>query len=99
MGTSGMQAAILDVQLPVRSRSISSSLIGLLNPENIGSAVRILLLSCLQVDIYVFPDWRPPSLISDFPLRRTVFPIVPLDSLSRKHGCSRWNFFPILSRS
>jgi len=39
------------------------------------------LLSCLQVEIYVFADWRPPSWISDFRLRRTVFSIVPLDVL------------------
>jgi len=80
------------------SHIISSSPIGLLDPENIGIAVRIVLLSCLQVEIglYVFPNWRSPSWISDFRLFRTVFSIVPLDSF-RKHGGGRWNFVPILS--
>jgi len=67
--------------------------------ENIGIAVRMLLLSCLQVKIYVFPEWRPPSWISDFRLRRTVFPIVLLDTLPRKHGGSHWNFVAIMSTS
>jgi len=79
MGTSGLLAAILNFQLPDRSHSISSNPIGLLDPENIGIAVRIVLLSCLQVEIDVFPDWRPPSWSFDFRLRRTVFPIVPSD--------------------
>jgi len=78
--------AILDFQLPVRSHSISSSLIGLLDPENIGIDIRILLLSCLQVEINEFPDWRPPSWISDFRLGRTVFPIV----LTGKGGAGLW---------
>jgi len=81
MGTSGFYAAILDFQQPVRSHSISSSPIGLLDHENIGIAVRMLLLSCLQIEIYVFQDLMPPSWIYDFRLRRTVFTIVPLDSL------------------
>jgi len=59
----------------------------------------MLLLSCLQVEIYVFPDWMPPSWISDFQLRRTVLPIVPLDSLPPKTWGSRWNFVPIMSMS
>jgi len=53
-------------------------------PQKHGVAVGISLLSCLQVEIYVFPDWRPPSWISDFRLRRTVFLIVPLDTLPQK---------------
>jgi len=57
------------------------------------------LLSCLQVEIYVFPDWRPPSWISDFRLRQTVFPIVPLDSLMPKTWGSRWDFVAIMSTS
>jgi len=71
----------------------------MLDSENIAIAVRIVVLSCLQVDIYVFPVWRQSSWISDFRLRRTVFPIVPLDSLPRKHAGSRWTFVPILSGS
>jgi len=70
---------ILDFQLPVRLLSISSSPIGLLYPKNIGICVRLSLLSCLQVEIDLFPDW-----IADFRFRRTVFQIVPLNSLLLK---------------
>jgi len=79
MSTSGLVAAILDFKLPVGSHSISRSLVGLLDPENIGIAIKIVLVSCLQVEIYVFPDWRPLSWISDCRLGRTVFLAVLLD--------------------
>jgi len=78
---SRLEAAILDLWLPVTSDSIPNSTVRFLAPENMGVAVGMSLLLCLQVEINVFPDWRPPSWISDFRLRRTVFPIVPLDSL------------------
>jgi len=77
-----LKNAIWDFTLLVTSHSIASSHIGFLDPENIGIAIGILLLSCLQVEKYVFPDWRPPSWIFDFRLRRIVFPIVPLEALS-----------------
>jgi hypothetical protein len=48
MSTSGLAAAILDLSLPVRSASIVGITVGLLDPGNIGLAVRIALLSCVQ---------------------------------------------------
>jgi len=79
----------LEFLLPVTSYSITIITVEYLAPKNMGVAVGISLLSCLQVEIYVFPDWRPPdwrppSWISGFRLRRTVFLIVPLDSLPPK---------------
>jgi len=55
MSTSGLAATILDLSLPVRSDSIVGISVGLLEPENIGLAVGIALLSCVQVDIWVLP--------------------------------------------
>jgi len=59
--TIGLLTAIFDVQLPVKSYSIYSSPMGLRYLENIGIAAGMLLLSCLQIEIYVFPDWWPLS--------------------------------------
>jgi len=41
----------LDLSLPVRSDSIVDITVGLLDPENIGLAVGIALLSCVQMEI------------------------------------------------
>ena len=50
--TSGSAAAILDYfPLPVSSHSDVHSTVGLLDPQNIGIAVEISLLSGLQADI------------------------------------------------
>jgi len=51
MSTSGLAAAILDVSLPVSSDSIVGITVGLLDPENIGLAVGIALILCVQVEI------------------------------------------------
>ena len=40
--------------LPVRSHSLLVSLIGKLDPENIGIAVGMSLISCLVVEIHEF---------------------------------------------
>jgi len=48
---SGFMDAILDFPLPVWWKIILSSLVRLLDPENIGLAVEIAFLSYLQVDI------------------------------------------------
>jgi len=50
MSTSGLAAAILDILLPVRSNSIASIAVGLLEPENISLGVGIALLSCVQLE-------------------------------------------------
>ena len=55
-----------------------------LDPENIGKAVGISLLSCEHAEIYVFEVWRPPSWISHFRLGHTIFLIVLLDSWTSK---------------
>jgi len=40
----------LDLSLPVRSDSIVGITVGLLDPENIGLAVGIALLFCVQLE-------------------------------------------------
>jgi len=50
MSTSGLAVAILDLSLPVRSDSMVGFTVGLLDPENIGLAVGIALLSCVQLE-------------------------------------------------
>ena len=60
--------------LPVQSHSLLVSLIGKLDPENIGMAVGISLISCLGAEIHAFEVWRPPSWILHLRFGRTVFP-------------------------
>ena len=48
-------AAILDFRLPVMSGRLGTSLIELLDIDNVGVAVGIALLSSLQAEIQVFP--------------------------------------------
>ena len=52
--------------LPVRSHSLLVSLIGKLDPENIGIAVGISLISCLGAELHAFEVKRPPSWIFPF---------------------------------
>ena len=54
--------------LPVQSHSIIMSPIGKLDPENIGIAVGISLISCLEAEIHAFEVWRPPSWIFTLPV-------------------------------
>jgi len=49
MSTSGLAATILDLSLPVTLDSIVGSTVGLLDTENVGLAVGIALLSCVQL--------------------------------------------------
>ena len=46
---------MFDFRLPVTSGSIRDSAIELLDPENVGVAVRTALLSSLEAEIYVLP--------------------------------------------
>ena len=55
--------------LPVWSHSLLVSLIGKLDPENIGVTVGISLKSCLGADIHAFEVLRPPSWILPLPVR------------------------------
>ena len=58
----------MDFSLPVWSHSILMSLNGKLDPENIGIAVGILLISRLEAEIHAFEVWRPPSWIFPLPV-------------------------------
>jgi len=55
MGTSGLEAAILDFPLPVRSYIIPDCPILWLDLKNIDIAFKIVFLSCLQAEIWVLP--------------------------------------------
>jgi len=75
MSTSGLAAAILDLSLPDRSESIVGITVGLLDPENIGFGIALLL--CVQLE---FPHEEVVKLFtnenvtpSDF---SPVFPVV-----------------------
>jgi len=59
--TSGLAAAILDLSLPVCLDSIVGITVGLLDPKNIGLAVGIALLSCVQVE---FPHGKVVALFT-----------------------------------
>jgi len=56
MSSFGLVAAMLDLSLPVKSDSIVDITVGLLEPQNIGLAVVIALLSCVQVEICALPE-------------------------------------------
>ena len=61
-------AAIIDFLFNFRS-DVSFSLLAMLSdPENMGSVVGDLLLSCAYDEIQDFACWQPPSCISDFQL-------------------------------
>ena len=53
---------------PVCSHSILMSRNGELDPENIGIAVGISLISCLEAEIHAFEVFWPPSWIFLFPV-------------------------------
>jgi len=52
ISTFGLADAILDLSLLVRSDSIVGITVGLLDPENIGLAVGIALLSSVQLEFH-----------------------------------------------
>ena len=54
--------------LPVHSHSVLMSPNGKLDPENIGIAVEISLISCLEAEIHAFEVLRPPSWIFPLPV-------------------------------
>ena len=59
--------------LSVWSYSILMSPNGELDPENIGIAVGISLISRLGAEIHALEVWRPPSWIFHIRFGRTVF--------------------------
>ena len=85
-----LQAAIFEFSQIHTLNSPCSSLIMQPDPENMGIAIGISLLSCIRAEIYIyvislctFGQW-PPSLISDIPGRRRIFPLVFLCCLTPK---------------
>ena len=58
----------MDFSLPVWSHSTFMSPNGEIDPENIGIAVGILLISCLEAEIHAFEVWRPPSWVFPLPV-------------------------------
>ena len=61
--------------LPVWSPSLLVSLIGKLDPEHIGTAIGISLMSCLRAEIHAFQVFRPPSWIFPLLVRTHCIPI------------------------
>ena len=54
--------------LSVWSHIILMSPNGMLDPENTGIAVEILLISCLEAEIHTIKVYRPPSWIFPLPV-------------------------------
>jgi len=78
MSTFELAAAILDLSLPVRSHSIVGIAVGLLNPKNIGLAVGIRLLLCVQLE---FPHEEVVNLFTNENGTPSDFsPVVPVES-------------------
>ena len=75
-----MGAAILKYRIPFTMGNISDSLVELLDPDNGEGrlAVGTALLSGLDAEIIVLPDWRSPSLKTDFRLHRATVAIASL---------------------
>ena len=63
--------------LPVWSHSNSMSINGKLDPEIIGVAVGISLISCLGAEIDVFKVLRPPSWTFPLPVWSQSIPMSP----------------------
>ena len=61
VGTSGFAAAILNFLLPVSASSLPDRNTEFLDPENIGIADGIYLLSCTEAEIRVLTVRPPPS--------------------------------------
>ena len=79
-----LMAAIFDAQHTETSDSIPICLSVFPDPENMGLAVGIVFLSCLQGEICIHPVWRPPSWNSHFRFGRTAFLLIWLDNLIPK---------------
>ena len=71
--------------LPVWSHSLMMSPNGKLDPENIGMAVGISLISCLGAEIHEFEVMRPPSWIFPLPVWSHSTPISPSGMLDFKN--------------
>ena len=96
-------AVIFDFRHTRMSNSLLKSLSVLPDPENMGIAIGISLLSCTRVEIHViscllsvygrhlwFPTYTDVGPSSHYSLRV---------ARPRKHGCNRWKFVAILYTS
>jgi len=54
---------------------------------------------CKPAKLLVLPVIRPPSWISGAHRRPTKSEVPPLESLTRKHGSSCWNYVAVCSRT
>ena len=70
--------AIFDFRHTMKSASILTTFFVLPDPENMGIAVGILLLSCIRAEIRVTTSFLPPSWISGFRFHLAVLLIAPL---------------------
>jgi len=77
--TSGLTATILDLPLPVRSDSIVGITVGLLDPENIGLAVGIVLLLFVGLQLK-FPHEEVVTLFTNENSTSDFSPVVPVVS-------------------
>jgi hypothetical protein len=74
------------LEAKITSGAIIHKATELLDIEEMGLAVELPLLLHLELDIKLFPFAQPPSWISDFRLRRMVFPIFPMNCWTPKMG-------------
>ena len=82
MGTSSLEATILDFPLPVRTCNVLDCSVGLLDLKNMDMAFEIVFLSCLQA-MGTF-GLKAAILDFHFRFRRTAFLLIPLDGLTPK---------------
>ena len=80
-----MQAAILEFRIPITSDSVGSGSIEMLDSKNLGLALEITFLSCLQGEIEVLPVFRPPSWMSEIRSHRTVLRVASLRMLNAEN--------------
>jgi len=76
--------AIFDFSFIHTSDSLRSSLVVSPDHENMGIAVGISLLSCIETELRLISFLQPSSWIYDFRFHPTVFLMVPLKSLPPK---------------
>ena len=72
MDTSGLEVAILEFPLPVRSYTIRFCPIRYLDLKNIDIAFKLVLPSFILAEIWVLPVLRPPLWIFHFGLSYSI---------------------------
>jgi hypothetical protein len=74
-------AAMFDLPVTPTWESIRTSPTVFPDPDNMGIAVGISFLSCIEAEIRFVSFLQPPSWISDFRIHPAVFMMVPLTIL------------------